>query len=394
MRGVSKAFIFLFAVFLFAPVLPQTPSMEPLFSFMKRHAGLTEEELADLKNGKPLIRVIPESDKHASSVIGIVRVSPRTGIDLSGFRESIGQRGNPSRSGGGPISVPPQISDLDAFRPEAKDVDDLRNCRPGKCGVKLSPQMIMSLTERPELASASSSEIAEIYKQMFIDYVAGYIAGGDKALIEYDAPRKPVRLVEEYAAIYSKPNLPDLLAPEFGKHLRTFPEKVTGVEDRFDWAVVETGLRPIFSITHSSAYAKKTDGIDVFMLAAKQIYASHYIDATLAVFTLVIPNSSETPTGYLVFSNTSRSTALAGVFGGIVHSVAEGQAEERVGELLARAKSRLEAAPPPAKGPGNDSEPMVEASFIEKLAENWVVMAIAAALAAAAVYILFLRRRR
>lgn len=368
--------------------------MEPLFSFLRRHAGLTEGELADLTNGKPLIRVIPETDKHASSVIGIIQVAPRTGIDLTAFRESIGQRANPSRSGGGPISIPPKISDLDGFRPEARDIDDLRNCRPGKCGVKLSPQMIRSLSELPEAASASSNEIARVYKQMLIDYVAEYIEGGDKALIDYDAPRKPVRLVEEYAAIYSKPNLADLLAPEFGRYLRTFPTKPAGVEDRFDWAIVETGLRPIFSITHSSAYSKRTDGTDVFILAAKQIYASHYIDATLAVFVLVISNSSESPKGFLVFSNTSRSAALAGVFGGIVHSVAEGQAEERVGELLIRAKSRLEAAAPHSESEISETEPLAYTSFLERLAENWSAMAVAAAFTALAVYLLLLRRRR
>ncbi|QQS34275.1 MAG: hypothetical protein IPM50_06815 [Acidobacteriota bacterium] len=368
-------------------------SVEPLFEFLRKHAAFTQEELSGLEDGKPVIRVLPERDKRETSVIGIVRVSPRTGLDLAGFRESIGQRANPSRSGGGPISVPPQVADLEIFRLDDKDIDDLRNCMPGKCGVKLSPQMIKALSEDPAFASANSGDIAGAYKQMIIDYVAGYIARGDKALIDYDAPRKPVRLVDEYSAIYGMPNLPDFLTPEFGKYLRTYPEKLEGVEDRFDWAVVETGLRPIFSVTHSSAYTKGTTDGDVFMLATKQIYASHYIDATLAVFTLVISNSSEKPTGYLIFSNTSRSTALAGVFGGVVHMVAEGQADERVRELLVRAKARLEAKTPLGERPSVDDSPGSDMPLFDKLAENWTVTVIAALLVAAAAYFLLLRRR-
>ncbi|MBX3291438.1 MAG: hypothetical protein KF881_00945 [Acidobacteria bacterium] len=368
-------------------------SVEPLFEFLRKHAAFTQEELAGLKDGKPVIRVLPERDKRETSVIGVVQVSPNAGLDLARFRESIGQRTNPSRSGGGPIGVPPQISDLEGFRLDAKDVEDLRKCLPGKCGVKLSPQMIKSLSEKPDLASASSGDIAAAYKQMIIDYVAGYIARGDEALIEYDSPRKPVRLVEEYAAIYGMPNLPDLLAPEFGKHLRTFPNKLNGVEDRFDWAIVETGLRPIFSVTHSSAYTKGTTEANVFMLATKQIYASHYIDATLAVFTLVISNTGETPTGYLIFFNTSRSTALAGVFGGIVHTVAEGQADERVRELLVRAKTKLEANSQHREEVSNDDAAVSVTTASDKLANNWIYAVIAAALAAIAAYFLFRRKR-
>lgn len=158
---------------------------------------------------------------------------------------------------------------------------------------------------------------------------------------------------------------------------------MSGIESRLDWTSVSSGLKPILTITHTASYAKETPDPSILMIATKQVYASHYVDASLAVSSLV-RDADET---YLVFTNVSRSDALGGALSGIAHSITEGEAVRKVTDLLARAKIRLDA---PNRTPTPTGEP--ESSLIDH-ARSWLVPAVAVLLIAVPLFLFFRRRQ-
>ena len=83
----------------------------------------------------------------------------------------------------GRFSDPPVLSDLDALALDDRDVDELRRCRPGDCGLKLSAAEISRLSN---VAAAGGAGVARRgpagFRQIVLNRVQAYRAGGLAAL--------------------------------------------------------------------------------------------------------------------------------------------------------------------------------------------------------------------
>lgn len=367
----------------------------PIRGFLQDRARLSAEEFTALDRGEVVVKILATSDKRETSLVGAVRVALRGEIDLRAFRESFGQRSNKARLNGGPLSDPAVAGDLDGLELEERDIEALKNCAPGSCSLKLSAAMIKAFrTEIDWSASDQKTRAEALLRNLLITYVRDYQQRGDRALIEYHDHRKAVSLADEYKSLREPTVVVSALAPEFEDYLRKYPDpSLPDVENRFDWGVIASGLKPIISITHGTAHSTTFDGFSRYLLVTKQIYASHYVDASLAVAALVVDHATQEKVAYLVFTDASRSESLGGVLGRLARPVVEKEAKERVRELLEVARSRIEASSV-SRTAGNLETPATSGgSIVSMLFNRWTVVAAVLVIVAATGLILWKRRR-
>lgn len=319
-------------------------SRESFRKFLAEHISLTDAEIAGLDNGDLVVRILKGKDKREVSVFGAVRLDQFENIDLAAFRDGLSQRGNDSMLGGARFGTPPALQDMAVLTLDDRDIEGMRNCVVGDCDLKLSAAMIKRLQAVDWNAADHAVRATDVLKDSLVAYAQDYLVRGDRALIEYVDKKKVVSLAEEYQLLLNDSVFVRNIAPEFENYLRKFPAvQLSGVENRLDWSKIDSGLKPIIALTHGVTYARYVNNDRLLLLATKQIYASHYVDASLAFSAFVRFGAGDNGEAYLVFTDISRSDALGGALSGMAHAVVEREAEQRVRELLENAKARLEA---------------------------------------------------
>lgn len=320
-------------------------------------ATLSENDLTSLRSGNMLLKVLPSRDKREVSVFGVVRLREIQNIDLSGFRVALSQKNNKAMLGGGPLPAEASLQDLSGLTVDDRDIEGIKDCVIGNCDLKLSAAMIRRFREEVDWSSAEQKvQATELFKTMLVDYTRDYLKRGDRALIEYADKRKPVRLADEYRVMMEGTTLVRIFAPELLEYLRKFPAtELPGAESRVDWSIVDSGLKPIVTLTHSVGYSRRSKDAQFLTIATKQIYASHYLDASLAFASLFRFGAGESAEEYLVLTSISRSDALGGALSGMAHAVVEREALQKTEELLQNSRMRLESKPRSTQEPMNET---------------------------------------
>lgn len=387
-----------FAKILFLSILLAAPSFsvgqnsEAEFQKMLREkAAFQETDLAALERGDPVVKVLPAKDKKEIIVYGIVRLGKIQETSIIAFRDSLTQRKNKSMLAGGEFTSPPVINDLDSLNLEKNDFESLQKCRHGDCGLKVSAALIGKLNDLDQNAGDYRSRITEVYRQEIIDFINDYLSRGDVAIERYNSPGRKTDLVQLTRSLISDVPFAGDLSPEFIKYLRNFPDdELQIVDSKFNWAKVNFGLKPMVTITHTLTYDGSSGGRTRFLVGTKQIYASRYVDSSLALSMMVDIAADNTVHRYLIFTDVSRSDALGGLFGGFKRDLVGGEAVEHVKEMLKTARTRLETPPNQENDPGLPPEP---AGSIEKGNLVMLYAILVGLVFTAAVLYMFLSRR-
>lgn len=115
------------------------------------------------------------------------------------------------------------------------------------------------------------------------------------------------------------------------------------MNDLVYWSKEKVGRRGVASITHL-VISRPTDGSPAdYAIASKQIYGSHYVDASLGLTVLLPDHSGSSPAMYLAYVNRSRVDVFSGMFGGLARSIVTSKARSTVADQLARLRQNLEA---------------------------------------------------
>ena len=319
-----------------------------LRNFLEKHVHLTQDELAALDRGKVVTKTLPTQDKREIAVFGIVFVHvsaekyARKFEDIENFKKSkmVLQIHK--------FQTPPQLSDLASLQLPKVDLDSLRDCRVGHCGVKLPADMIARFhAEINWRAPGSKEKATALYRQALFGYVQAYVEGGNAALGEYNDKKHPVRLADEFAGLLRYSPYLNEYAPEFHSFLENYPkEKLEDTKEFLYWSMETFGLKPTISVTHVTIYRQEGAKGETIFIATKQIAASHYFDASLGLTVLVEAEDARGKPGvYVVYVNRSRADALKGRFGGMRRGVVEGKTLNAMKKNLAELRDRLEAEP-------------------------------------------------
>jgi len=310
---------------------------------LRAFANLTAAEWNDVHRGLPRAKILDSSEKRDVAVVGVARVRAGTTCFLTKFQDIENFKKSPDVLRIGKVSLPVDPHSLDGFRLEQQEIADLRDCSAGQCSIKLSAETIALLRSdviwsRPDYIAQAQSLIRE----EILAYIETYLLEGNRALIEYRDKHEPVSLRRGFLDLLdAKPGVADF-APELRDHLAVYPTgRLSGINEFLYWSIESFGLRLVASITHVVIYAQPGRAA----IATKQIYASHYFDASLGLTAVWDDTSDSThPAMYLVYLNRSRIDLLSGFFGGLRRAILRGRLEDEMRKNLADVVRKVEAA--------------------------------------------------
>ena len=327
---------------------PHATSADPRV-FLQNSGGFSSGDLAALDRGEPVARAL-DTDRREVAIIGAVRINATVDRILAHYRDVslLGRSAVVEQVG--TFGAAPLPADLAALRFEDYDLETIRGCTPGDCGVRLSAaDMARFRSEvnwnRSDWRAAASAS----WRKMLAEFAAGYLTHGTSALPEYHNKEAPLKVREEMDILFAQAEFFKLAAPEFVRHVHDFPRGRPGsTEQVLYWTKDNFGVRPVFSITHLLTHRPAHDGAPfrpLAMIAAKQIYATHYFDAGLALTAVYAHPSGGV---YLVSMNRARTRSLVGVMRTLVRSTVRSRSREAMEKVLRSTKGMLEGTHQPA----------------------------------------------
>lgn len=394
-HNLAAAFFTLLLLSSAFSVFPQTSGPD-LQKVLRSTAELIDAEITALESGEPVVKVLKSKEKRQIGVFGIVRLRQIREVSMAFFRESLTQKANKSVLAGGRFSSPPVLDDLRALRLDKSDFNDLKTCQPGDCKLKLPAEMIKQLRAAVDPDTLESeARVTKLFGEYLIAYVTDYLVRGNKALAHYNNEKVPVRLADEHRQLLDGSPLIHSLAPEFVNYLDRFPDiELAGTASTIDWTQVTFGFKPFVTVTHSISYDRPDAGPLRCVIATRQIYATRYVDSSLAMSMLVRTSAADgTTQDHLIFTDVSRSDALGGALSGIKRSVVGADATARVKELLQRSKINLETGPARARPSASEPKPAGIIDSIRATPGETVVFTLLAILVGSGLYIAYRRLR-
>ena len=331
-----------FLLLLLAPLTEAEGRDEP-DRFFREFAGLNEDQIAAIRSGKAIAKVVESFTPDEVFVFGAVYVkaSPETYLDLASNIDTL--RRLPGYLAIGTFSDPPQLSDLEGFVLEHKDIEELKNCKVGHCEVQLPSEAIEEFKQSINWsASDLDDRVNHLARQMALQALSNYEQGGNTALGVYRDKNHPAVVEETFASLITRLSALPLYLPELNEYLREYPKaKSDKVQADFYWEEVNFGLKPTFRIVQRIVYRETSSTGPVYALAEKQLYASHYFETALDLTVCI--KDAQRPGFYIITVKGSKQAGLTGLKGSVVRKVAVDKARSSLERVLLTIKQRLES---------------------------------------------------
>ena len=272
-----------------ASVMDPRPIPPPLLQFLRQVIALSRDQLNQVTGGAPVVKAVRSSDQRAVVLFSMVRIDvprpfyiARAANFQSALRDS-------SRSRFALFSTPAAASDVRAFSLPPKDVQDLANCRPGACNVKLSAKGISDLKARAGGPARLADSVADAYfRERMAGYITAYRTRGNAAMIVYDDQKANEQGAMVLNLMLSRAPFLYQYPTSLEQYLREYPSsRPAGVQEVQFWAEDDlSGLKPIFLMKHEVIYSPpELPGST--LIVTKQLYADHYLDGGLDLTAVV-----------------------------------------------------------------------------------------------------------
>ena len=252
----------------------------------------------------------------------------------------------------GTFNNPPAAADMAAMTLDESDVRSLRRCQVGDCGLQLSAAAITRFQQGIDWRRADAHAQAEaLMRQILAEYAASYLKSGAAAAMEYADESERMNLGQEFASLMG-PDVPGWKSfPALRQHLIDYPSSDTpATTDRVYWSKEKVSRRTVVSLTHL-AIMRMPNEAAAYSVASRQIYGTHYFDASLGLTVLVPDRTAAGPVTYVVYLNRSRVDIFDGILGGVARRLVTPKARTTVTDLLVRLKQRMEQSSPPPRSP-------------------------------------------
>ena len=293
---------------------PRSPSRRPRsapepHTFLRTVGGFSPSDLAALERGEPVAKVL-DTDRREVAVVGAIRIKAARERLVDRHRDVSKPPRQRHRAGGGHVRRHPTRRRSAGPHAENYDLETIRDCKPGDCGVRVSAETMARFAREVNWRAVDWREQAgALWRRVLAEYAAAYRATG--ALGDYRNKATPLSVAEEFDVLFDESKYFSSAVPEFFAYLQGFPrERLAGAEDILYWKKDDIGLRPITSITHLTLYTPPSGGPQPrrpALIGTKQIYATHYFDAGLGL-TLAFDDSAAG--FYMVSVNRARTRSL------------------------------------------------------------------------------------
>jgi hypothetical protein len=322
-----------------------TKPSEP-HKFYREFAGLNEGQIAAIRSGKALAKVVESPTPDEVYVFGSVYVeaTPESYVKLASDIDAL--RKLPSYLAIQTFSDPPQLSDLEGFTLDEQDMKELKNCKPGHCQLQLPTEVMEDFQQSIDWSAPDAGDrVNRLAQRLALQALREYIQGGNTALGAYRDKKHPAAVAETFATLVGRFEALPVYLPELNEYLLEYPKaKSDHVQTGFYWEKVNFGLKPTFRIVQKIVYRGAMGKEPAYALAEKQIYASHYFQTALDLTVCV--KDARRPGFYIITIKGSKQAGLTGLKGSIVRKVAADKTRSSLERVLVTIKQKLESQHP------------------------------------------------
>jgi len=342
MKSICSCITLPVLVLLLTPVIEADTPAEP-YKFFREFAGLNEEQIAAIRSGKAVAKVVESRIPDEVFVFGSVYVgaTPESYLKLASDIDAL--RKLPSYLAIQSFSDPPQLSDLEGFTLEQQDIKELKNCKAGHCEVQLPSEAMEEFQHSIDWSAPDVADrVNRLAQRMALQALLDYMKGGNTALGAYRDKNHPAAVAETFASLIGRLQALPVYLPELNEYLLDYPKaKSDNIEAGFYWEKVNFGLKPTFRIVQKIVYRGAIAEEPTYAVAEKQLYASHYFETALDLTVCV--KDAQRPGFYLITVKGSKQAGLTGLKGSIVRKVAVDKTRSSLGRVLMSIKQKLES---------------------------------------------------
>jgi hypothetical protein len=325
------------------PLWAQEREAEP-DRFLKTYVHLSDHDLQRMKAGTIVVKLLPTTITKEVAAAGVVRLNVPAEFFLREYRDTESFKKAPEVLQIKRLSSPPQLSDFQELRLPTNDLRDLSDCRAGECKIKLSAKMIQRLRREFDSDEPIDKAANRTFRELLVEYVSSYTELGNRTMITYVDKKAPQCSADEFMQLLGAFPFLEEYAPEFRHYLSHFPEdRPPGMENFFYWSQEKFGLKPVLSITHVMLAESKNASSAWHIIASKQIYASHYFQASLGLTIVTDADSDHSrPSCWMIYVNRSRSDGLTGWLSSIKRAIVSARVRSGIERNIRSIKNRLE----------------------------------------------------
>jgi len=322
------------------PLLAQGPPLPArIDAYINDHLKLTADKYKQLLAGLPVTQLLETDPAKEVAIFGAVWVKAPMARYLTAVKdiESFERGGNflvTKR-----ISDPPRLEDFAQLSLPADDIANLKTCKVGDCEVKLSEAALMRIQKEIDWSKpTATAEVETLIRRLALEYVTGYLDGGNVRLAAYRDAERPTFVAQEFAAMIDRmPEMTNYL-PGLKTYLLDFPRvRLPDAESFLYWQNVKFGLKPTIRINHLTIANQQSHVVVV----SKMLYASHYFWTAIELRVLV-PDPARGEGFWFANVNRSRSDGLGGFVGSLIRGKVRSEAEKGMQAALTITKNRME----------------------------------------------------
>lgn len=315
-------------------------SLPPAFDdYLPANARLTAAERNVLLSGDPLTRLLDSDPSKEVAVMGAVWVNASPDLYVEQVKDiERFERGGAFRVTKR-ISDPPRAEDFSALELPDDDLDDLRDCRVGDCELKLGADALNMLRAQVDWRKPSAkSDANAIFRRLALDYVTGYLEGGNAKLAVYRDDERPTFVANEFRSMVDRmPSLATHL-PDLKRYLLDYPRQpLPNSTDFLYWQETQFGLKPTIRVSHLVIQQRPERTV----VASKMLYASHYFWTALEL-RMLLPDPARGQGFWFITVNRSRSDGLSGFVGKVVRGRVRNEVQSGTLAALTATKTKLE----------------------------------------------------
>jgi len=319
-----------------------------LQDYFKNSIGLSQDQIADIRGGKAIGKVLPSRIPAEIFVFGAVYINAPAESYLRFATDFDRLRKLPEFVAIRKFSDPPQVADLEGFTFDADDITALKECKPRHCEVQLPAQAMENIQQSinwdaPDL----DLQVNQLLQRRAIERLQEYHRQGNEALGTYHDKDHPTDVQKQFEYMLSYTRVLPKYLPDFHHYLLAYPNaKSSNIEDTFYWAKVKFGLKPTLRVVQLVTMRGQSANEPAYAIAEKQLYSSHYFETALDLtFCIRGSDNPKQPGFYLIKEMGSEQAGLTGVKGSIVRKVAVGRTASSLQKSLATIKNILEEKP-------------------------------------------------
>jgi hypothetical protein len=309
-------------------------------ALLHKYVRASDAELKRIERGEVITKTLESPEGREVSSFGVIRVSCTADVFAARVRDIERFKASEYVLQIGRFKPQPTVEDLASMTLDPGDRDAMRTCRPGSCALRLPTAAIERFrTSIPWGTPAEIDAAAAAMRQFLVDEARTYLAGGSAALADYHDRSGTIPRAVAFRNLLRPAAFEAEYQPDLFKWLDEFPRVSADGSDSFlYWSREKFGLKPVISMSHS--VLQRRNGVVAF--GSKQLYASHYFEASLGMALFVaVPN---TPYGYVTYLNRSRVDTLRGLLAPIARVVAARRARDGLARMLIDVRRKLEAS--------------------------------------------------